>query len=142
VWIYSRKKVHSFSTPFTVCRGGEVRGFSVLTRGLSHCPSCPCCTWRTGGQVLEGGVLRTDPLYQPPASGLGIIVIPATLFVFILPGPWTWCGVLKVHLHEIFYFCLFSSSKSPTCSPDSSPKFVLNIKSNSPMRCVLYLPCR
>ncbi len=38
---------------------------------------------------------------------------------------------LKVHLHEIFDFCFFSS-KAPTWSPDSYPKFVSNIKSNSP----------
>jgi hypothetical protein len=38
---------------------------------------------------------------------------------------------LKVHLHEIFCFCFFSS-KAPNRSPDSYPKFVLNIKSNSP----------
>ncbi len=37
---------------------------------------------------------------------------------------------LKVHLHEIFDFCFFSS-KTPTWSPDSYPKFVSNIKSNS-----------
>ncbi len=39
-------------------------------------------------------------------------------------------GHLKVHLHEIFY--LFFSSKAPTWSPYSYPKFVSNIKSNSP----------
>ncbi len=38
---------------------------------------------------------------------------------------------LKVHLHEIFYSCFFSS-KAPTWSPDSNPKFISNIKSNSP----------
>ncbi len=38
---------------------------------------------------------------------------------------------LKVHLHEIFYFCFFPS-KGPTWSPDSYPKFVSNIKANSP----------
>jgi hypothetical protein len=38
---------------------------------------------------------------------------------------------LKVHLHEIFDFFFFSS-KAPTRSPDSYPKFVSNIKSNSP----------
>jgi hypothetical protein len=39
--------------------------------------------------------------------------------------------VLKVHLHEIFDFWFFSSKVS-TWSPDSHPKFVSNIKSNSP----------
>ncbi len=38
---------------------------------------------------------------------------------------------LKVHLHEIFYFCFFSL-KAPTWSPDSYLKFVSNIKSNLP----------
>ncbi len=38
---------------------------------------------------------------------------------------------LKVHLHEIFYFCFFSS-KAPTWSSDSYPKFVSNITSISP----------
>jgi hypothetical protein len=40
-------------------------------------------------------------------------------------------NTLKVHLHEIFDFCFFSS-KTPTWSPDSYPKFVSNLKSNSP----------
>ncbi len=43
---------------------------------------------------------------------------------------------LKVHLHEIFYFCFFSS-KAPTWSPDTYPKFNLDIKSSSPW----YLNC-
>ncbi len=38
---------------------------------------------------------------------------------------------LKVHLHKIFDFCFFSS-KALTRSPDSYPKFVSNVKSNSP----------
>jgi hypothetical protein len=36
---------------------------------------------------------------------------------------------LKGLLHEIFYFF---SSKAPILSPDSYPKFILNLKSNSP----------
>jgi hypothetical protein len=37
-----------------------------------------------------------------------------------------------VHLHDIFSLLFFFSSKAPTQSPDSYPKFVSNIKSNSP----------
>jgi hypothetical protein len=41
------------------------------------------------------------------------------------------CAYLKVHLHKIFDFCFFFI-KAPTRCSDSYPKFVSNIKSNSP----------
>jgi hypothetical protein len=89
--------------------------------------TCPCCMSMLRAQAA---CLYNRNLHVHAAAPYCMSKVACPFFMSILHVHVS-CLCLKVHLHEIFDLWFFSS-KEPTWSPDSYPKFVSNIMSNSP----------